>query len=141
MSGPPLEEGEVVLFDHIPSHAAFRRTALVLLAVTLVPTAVMAVVFPDSIWVAVPMFVTCVLLMQERVWLGRYRAWITDRRIIRQRGEEVRLDEVVNAAKAGNGVRVRTAAGAKGFKLYYPPDGPALAAAIRNAKGAADATA
>ena len=32
MSGPPLEEGEVVLFDHIPSHAAFRRTALVLLA-------------------------------------------------------------------------------------------------------------
>ncbi len=141
MSGPPLEDGEAVVFDHIPSHRAFRKTALILLGVTLVPTVVMASVFPDTIWPAVPLFAACVILLQERVWLGRYRAWITDRRIIRQKGHDVALWDVVNAVPAGNGVRVRTTDRAKGIKLFYPPDGPALAKAILSAKDAAHGSA
>ena len=132
MSGPPLEDGEDVVFDHIPSHAAFRRTAILLLGVTLLPTVVMAAVFPDTIWPAVPLFAACVILMQERVWLGRYRAWITNRRIIRQKGEDVPLWDVTAAEPARNSVRVRTTDNARGIKLIYAPDGAALAAAIFN---------
>ncbi len=137
MSGPPLEEGEEVVFDHVPSFAAFRKTALVLLGVTLAPTVAMAAVLPDSIWGAVPLFVACVILMQERVWLGKYRAWITNRRIIRQKGEDVPLWDVTNAAPSGNGVRVRTTGSPRGIKLFYPADGPALATAILSAREAA----
>ena len=134
MSGPPLEDGEVVVFDHIPSHVAFRRTALILLGITLFPTVVMAAVFPDTIWPVVPLFAACVILLQERVWLGRYRAWITNRRIIRQRGEEVMLWDVTEAVPRANGVRVTTSYSARGIKLHYPADGPALADAILSAK-------
>lgn len=135
-SGPPLEEGEEILFDHIPSHAAFRKVALILLAVTLLPTAAFAIVFPDTIWPAVPLFAACVILMQERVTFGRHRAWVTSRRIVMQKGRELPLTEVTQAAVKGNGVRVGTRTSIKGIKLFYPPDGPALAAAINAARTA-----
>lgn len=134
MSDPPLQDGERVVFDHIPSHSAFRRTALVLLAATLIPTIVIAAVMPDTIWTGVPLFVTCVLLMQERVWLGRYRAWVTNRRIILQRGEDVALWDVTGAEPATGGVKVATTYNRRGIRLRYPADPQALCQAIVDAR-------
>lgn len=134
--GPPLEDGEEVVFDHIPSLAAFRKTALILLAATLLPTIVFAVVFPDSFWVAVPLFVSCVILMQERATFGKYRAWITNQRIILQNGRAVMLWDVLAAVKSGNGVRVRHSSNMKGIKLYYPEDPAKLISAITSAQKA-----
>ncbi len=136
-NAPPLDAGEEVIFDHIPSLRSFKRTALLMLAMTLPAVVVFLLVFPDSFWPAVPLFVTCLLLMQERFRLGRYRAWITNQRIIEQGGRSVRLSDVQGTAQQGNGVRVavRDHPG-KGIKLYYPEDGPALVAAITKAKEA-----
>jgi len=135
-SGPPLLEGETVLHDHIPSQRSFKRTALLMLVLTLPAVAAMLVVFPDTFWPAVPLFITCVILMQERVRLGRYRAWITNKRIILQGDRAVALTDVTGVRHSGNGVRigVRGHMG-KGIKLFYPADGAALVTAIETAKG------
>ena len=133
--GPDLNEGETLIFDHIPSLRSFKRTALLMLGLTLPAVVAMLIVFPDTFWPAVPLFVTCVILMQERVRLGRYRAWITNQRIILQGDHSVQLADVLAARHSGNGVRVGVAGHlGKGVKLFYPEDGPALVAAIEAAR-------
>ena len=132
---PPLEDGEHILFDHIPSLRAFRRTALVLLGLTLPVVVVFLVVFPDTLWPVVPLFVTCVILMQERVRLGRYRAWVTNRRIVLQAGEDLLLSDITAVKPATNGVKIEAeGTTGKGFKLVYPEDRAALVAALQDAK-------
>lgn len=134
-NAPPLDDGEEVLFDHIPSLRAFKRTALLMLALTLPAVIAFAVVFPDSFWPAVPLFVACVLLMQERVTLGRHRAWVTNQRVIFQGDRAVPLADIRGAAVKGNGVRVAVAKhSGKGIKLYYPANGQALVRAIETAR-------
>jgi len=135
-ASPPLLEGETVIHDHIPSLRAFKRTALLMLALTLPAVVAMLVVFPDTFWPVVPLFVTCVILMQERVRLGRYRAWVTNKRIILQGDRTLDLAEVTGAKHSGNGVRVGVQGHlGKGIKLFYPEDGPALSAVIETAMG------
>ncbi len=134
--GPPLNDGEDIVFDHIPSLRSFKRTALLMIALTLPAVIAMLVVFPDTFWPVVPLFITCFILMQERFRLGRYRAWVTTQRIILQGGREYPLADVLAARASGNGVRVNVGSGIKGIKLFYPEDGPALAKAITSAKGA-----
>ncbi|MCF2904733.1 hypothetical protein L0666_07020 [Octadecabacter sp. CECT 8868] len=133
---PPLEDGEVVMFDHVPSFRAFKRTALLMIALTVPAVVVFLIVFPDTLWPVVPMFVTCVILMQERVRLGRYRAWITNKRVIFQADQSVALDDIGAVTKNRNGVRLAWINGGKGTKLLYPEDANALIAAIETAKGA-----
>jgi hypothetical protein len=133
-AGPALQDGEAVIFDHVPSLRSFQLTALAALGLTLLPVAVFAVVFPGSYWTAVPVFVTCMILLQERFRLGRHRAWITPRRIILQEGDEVAMTDVDRADPRGNGVRVSCHGGARrGLQLSYAPDRPALARAINTA--------
>ncbi|HKL70050.1 hypothetical protein [Salibaculum sp.] len=130
-TGPVLHEGEEVIFDHVPSLRSFQLTALVLLGLTLLPAAGFAAVFPDSFWPAVPFFLTCMILLQERFRLGRHRAWITSRRIVLQEGEEIAMKDVDRAVPRGNGVRVTCRRGARRrLRLSYAPDRPALARAI-----------
>ena len=132
--GPALADGEAVIFDHVPSLRAFQLTALGMLGLTLLPVAAFAAAFPDSFWPAVPVFVTCMILLQERFRLGRHRAWITPRRIILQEGEEVTMTEVDRAEPRGTGVRVSCHGGARrGLRLSYVHDRPALARAINTA--------
>lgn len=133
--GPPLADGEEIVFDHVPSLRSFKRTALLMLGLTLPAVVAMLVVFPDTFWPAVPLFVTCVILMQERVRLGRYRAWVTNRRIILQGDRAVDLTDVTGVRHSGNGVRVGVSGHAgKGVKLFYPADGSALEKAIEAAR-------
>lgn len=135
-TAPPLNEKEEVIFDHIPSLRAFKRTALFILALQIPVVAVFIYAFPDTFWPAVPVFVACVILMQERVRLGRYRAWITNERIILQDDLSVALADVRGAAHQGNGVRVQVEGHAgKWIKLYYPDDGAKLAEVINRQKG------
>ena len=137
-ASPPLQDGERVIHDHVPSLRSFKRTALLMLGLTLPAVAAMIVVFPDTFWPAVPLFATCVILMQERVRLGRYRAWVTNRRIILQGDRPVELEDVSGVRHSGNGVRVGVEGQiGKGIKLFYPEDGAVLAAAIEDAKGKA----
>lgn len=131
-----MNEGEQVVFDHIPSLRKFKRTALLMIALTLPAVIAMLIVFPDTFWPAIPLFVTCFILMQERFRLGRYRAWITNQRIILQGGQFFALADVLAARASGNGVRVNVGSGVKGIKLFYPEDGTALVAAITTAKEA-----
>ena len=133
-NGPPLEDGEEVMFDHIPSLRVFKRTALLLLALTLPAVIIFLVIFPDTFWPAVPLFVTCVILMQERVRLGRYRAWITNRRVILQGERMIPLGDIQAVDVLGNGVRIAYPNGGKGTKLMYSADKPALAKAIEAAR-------
>lgn len=133
---PPLQDGEGVVFDHIPSLRSFKRTALLMLVLTLPAVVAMLVVFPDTFWPAVPLFVTCVILMQERIRLGRHRAWITNRRIILQGDRAVDLADVSAARPSGNGVRIGVSGHmGKGIKLFYPENAAALAEAIEEARG------
>jgi len=131
---PPLREGEKILRDHIPSLGVFKRSALVLIALTLPAVAVVSVVFPDSYWPAVPLFVTCLLLMQERVTLGKHRAWLTNRRIILQGGDEVPLGDILAAGARRSTVRVTY--GGKGIvlKLPYSDNATDFAQAIEAAR-------
>lgn len=133
-TAPPLEEGETVVFDHIPNLRAFKRSAVLMIGLTLPVVVVFLVVFPDTFWPAVPLFVTCLLLMQERFSLGRYRAWITNRRILLQGGESLPLTDVSGVTARGNGVRVRVANGGKAIKLVYAESGLSLIDAINTAK-------
>ncbi len=136
-NAPPLREDEEVIHDHTPALGAFKRTALGLLALTVPVVVVFAVVFPDSYWPAVPLFVTCLLLMQERATLGRHRAWLTNRRIILQGGQSVELSDVRAAAPRRVWVSVSYGGAGKTVKLHYPEDGAALAQAIEAARQAA----
>lgn len=131
---PPLRDGEHVVFDHVPSLRSFKRTALLMIVLTLPAVVAMLFVFPDTIWPAVPLFLTCVILMQERVRLGRHRAWITNQRIILQADLSFDMTDVVTARVSGNGVRVNVGSGVKGLKLFYPKDGPALAQIIEDTR-------
>lgn len=93
-SRPPLQGGEEVLFDHVPSLRRFRTMAAVVLAITLIPTGVFAVVWSETNAAVIPLVLTCVLLMQERLTFGRHRAWITNKRVILQGGDETPLAEI-----------------------------------------------
>ncbi|WP_412508283.1 hypothetical protein [Roseovarius sp. SYSU LYC5161] len=132
--GPALQEGEEVIFDHVPSLRSFQGTALVALGLTLLPVVAFAAAFPDSFWPALPVFLTCLILLQERVRLGRHRAWITRRRIILQGGEEVAMSDVEQARPRLHGVRVTCPRGpVRRLDLSYAPDRSALAQAINSA--------
>ena len=136
--GPDLAEGETLLHQHTPDLGAFKRTALLLLAITLVPTVVMYVAFPDTFWVAVPLFISCFLLMQERFGLGKHAAWVTDRRIIWQDGRTIDLAEINTVDMIGNAVRIRTKDHGTKHKLYYAKGRRALRDLVNSARG--DAT-
>lgn len=127
---PPLQDGEEIVFDHIPSLSAFKRTSLVLIMLTLPAVIAFAVAFPDTIWPVVPLFVTCVLLMQERFRLGRYRAWLTNRRVILQGGRDVPLGDITGVKAHVFGVRLA----GSGVTMAYVGDKPALVAAINAAR-------
>lgn len=133
-TGPDLQDGETLLHHHTPHLGAFKRTALLMIAITLVPTGVMMFAFPDTLWVAVPLFVTCFLLMQERFSLGKYAAWVTDRRIIFQRGEEVALTSIDTVDMIGNAVRLRLVDKSPKAKLFYAKDRSALQDLIETAR-------
>lgn len=134
--GPPLQNGEVVVFDHVPSHATFRRAALFLLLISLLPTIIFAVVFPDTLWIILPLFLACIFLVQERFKLGRHRAWITNQRIIIQDGTSIDLADVTDVKARAVVVGVRYGADRAMQPLYYAADGAALADAIETAKDA-----
>ncbi|MGJ8610328.1 MAG: hypothetical protein ACSHWY_04505 [Octadecabacter sp.] len=131
MNGAPkLDEGEEIVFDHIPNLRSFMRTALVMLGLTLPVVVVFLLVFPDTYWPAVPLFVACVLLVQERLSLGRHRAWITNKRILMQGGASLPMTDVAAATHKGNSVRVTYASGRTAIKLAYPENPAALIAAL-----------
>lgn len=133
-SGPVLQTGEDILHHHVPSLGAFKRTALLLLAVTLVPTVVVVALFPDTFWGAIPMFVTCLILVQERYNLGKYAAWITNQRVVFQGDAAIELSDISEVDTVGNAVRMRPVVGGKNIKIYYPNDRTALVATIEKAR-------
>ena len=133
-AGPPLEEGEHVIHDHIPSVAAFQKNALLLLVLSLGPTFAFAATFKDSVWTMLPIFLTAIVLLQERLTLGRHRAWVTNRRVIFQKGREVPLFDVRVAVPKTTGVKLETSRpNGPTYKLTYPADREALAALVNNA--------
>lgn len=137
---PELEEGERVVFEHMPSLRSFQRWALLFLGLALLVTAVFAAVssaLPRPVansTMTLPLFATCVVLVWERITFGRHKAWITDRRIVPARGAALPLAEVSGAAHRGNGVRIDNLRGFKAMKLYFSPDPAALVAAIDGAR-------
>jgi len=131
---PPLHDGETVVFDHIPSHATFRRAALFLLLFSLLPTIAFAVVFHDTLWIMLPMFLACMLLVQERFKLGRHRAWITNQRIILQDGASIELAAITDVKARSVVVGVRHGTDDALQPLYYPQDSAALLEAIDTAR-------
>lgn len=131
---PPLQNGEDVVFDHFPSARVFKRTALMMIGLTIPVVVVFLYVFPDTIWPTVPLFVTCVILMQERVRLGRYRAWITNQRVILQGGDAISLNDVARVAARTNGVQIVTKGDRANTKLHYPENPAALITAIETAQ-------
>ena len=133
-AAPQLQDGEEIVHHHVPDLRAFKRTALLLLAITLVPTAVFLFAFPDSMWVAVPLFVSCLLLMQERFTLGKYSAWVTNQRILLQGDVAIGLGDIVLVDVIGNAVRLRHGGASAKTKLYYPEDRDALAKIILDAR-------
>lgn len=132
-AAPPLSEGEEVVFDHIPSLGAFKRAALMLLCVSLLPTVAFAIVFPDTYWVIAPMFLACMLLTQERFKLGRHRAWITNQRVVTHTGA-IDLANVDTIKRSWGAVRLGTRDAGKTVTLAYPKDREALIHAIETAK-------
>lgn len=106
-----------------------------MLAITLVPTGVMFFAFPDTLWVAVPLFVTCLLLMQERVTLGKYAAWITNQRVILQSDQSLDLAQIDSVDVIGNAVRIRPVDRGARVKLYYPKDRAELLGVLNSARG------
>ena len=137
---PELEEGERVVFEHVPSVASFQRWALVFLGLALLVTAVFAAVSSNlprpvaNSTMTLPLFATCIVLVWERLTFRRHRAWITDRRIVPAKAPPLPLAQVSGAARRGNGVRIDDLRGLKAMKLYYAPDPAALIAAIDGAR-------
>ena len=130
---PPLNDNEVILYNHLPSLRVYRRMALFLLAVSMLPTLAFAIIFPDSYWPIVPLFITCFLLVQERFTLGRHRAWITNQRIILQGGAAIALESIDKLKSKTVAVQVRHSGGGSPLQLVYPYDGPAIARTIQTA--------
>lgn len=133
-NAPPLHDGEVVIYDHIPSMAKFKRTALVLIALTLPAVAVFLVILPDTFWPVVPLFVTCLMLMQERFRLGRHRAWVTNQRIVFQGGQSLDLAHVTSVVSKASGVQVTTGPNTERTKLVYAANAAELVQAIQTAQ-------
>lgn len=133
-STPQLAEGEEILHHHVPNLRTFKRTALLMLAITIFPTAVILMLFPDTLWGVAPMFVTCLLLMQERFNLGKYAAWITNQRILMQSDEEIALGDISKTDTFGNAVRLHQKARGQTSKLYYAKDRKALKQLIEIAR-------
>ncbi|SLN53698.1 hypothetical protein [Pseudooctadecabacter jejudonensis] len=133
--GPPLTEGEAVVFDHIPSLKPFKRTARILLLASLVPTIAFLIVFPDTFWPAVPLFVACLLLVQERWTISKYRAWVTNRRVILQGGRDIALGDITKTQTRGSALMITT--GITRLRLYYAEDPAAFQAAVDTARKAA----
>ncbi|SMX42818.1 hypothetical protein [Octadecabacter ascidiaceicola] len=136
-AAPQLVAGEEVLHQHVPNLGAFKRTALLMLAITIIPTAVILMLFPDSVWGVAPMFLTCLLLTQERFNLGKYAAWITNKRVILQGDEEVALDDISSVKVSANAVRLEYGPDGQKAKLYYAKDRAALKQLIDGALVAA----
>lgn len=103
---PPMNEDEVVLHDHIPSMRKFRKAALIAILITLVTSFVFSMVWPESLAAVVPLLLTCAVLFQERLTLGKYRAWITNQRVILQGGEDAPLWDVAGVTPRWDGVRL-----------------------------------
>ncbi len=131
--GPALIEGEEIIHHHVPHLGAFKRTALLLLAISLVPTIVIATLIPDTFWAAVPVFVTCLLLMQERYNLGKHAAWVTNQRVILQGDEAIALTDIETLDAIGSAVRMRPTKGPR-IKLSYAKNRDELLQAIQTAK-------
>ena len=134
-AAPQLADGEEILHHHTPDIGAFKRTALLMLAITLVPTVMFVVFIPDTFWGAVPLFITCLLLMQERFTLGKYAAWITNRRVLMQGDVEHVLSDITSVETIGTAVRLNHTGGRT--KLFYPKDKAALKGIIETAMNAA----
>lgn len=132
-NGPVLLEGEEIIHHHVPHLGAFKRTALLLLAISLVPTLVIATLIPDTFWAAVPVFLTCLLLMQERYNLGKHAAWVTNQRVILQGDDAIALADIETLDTFGNAVRLRRAKGQR-IRLNYAKDRQQLLGAIQTAK-------
>ena len=132
---PPLETDETVLHDHVPSLRKFRKAALIAILITLVPSVVFSIVWPESLAAVVPMLVTCAVLVQERLTIGRYRAWITDRRVILQGGEAAPLWDVSGITPRWAGVRLDGV----GIRLSYVGDVPMLRDVISAAQSKGEA--
>jgi len=126
---PPLNDDETVLHDHVPSMRKFRKAAMIALLINLVPTVMFAVVWPDTLAGVAPLLITCVLLVQERLTLGRYRAWITSQRVILQGGEEAPLWDVSGVTPRWAGARLDGV----NIRLAYVGDIQALRDAIASA--------
>ncbi|AKS47428.1 hypothetical protein SAMN05444287_2928 [Octadecabacter temperatus] len=133
-TAPQLAEGEEVLHQHVPNLGAFKRTALLMLAITILPTVVILMQFPDTLWGVAPMFVTCLLLMQERFNLGKYAAWITNQRVLLQSDEEIALGDIAKTDTFGNAVRLHHKDSGQKTKLYYAKDRGALRQLIETAR-------
>ena len=124
-----------MVHHHKPDLGTFKRTALLLLAITLVPTAVMYILFPGTFWVVVPLFVSSFVLMQERFGLGKHTAWVTNQRIIWQGGGDVALSAISKVDMFANAVRIRTDDGEPSHKIYYAKDRRALCDLIDTTRG------
>ncbi|HCP80771.1 MAG TPA: hypothetical protein DIT67_03980 [Octadecabacter sp.] len=133
-STPKLAEGEEVLHHHVPNLGAFKRTALFMLAITIIPTAFILTLFPETLWGVAPMFITCLLLMQERFNLGKYAAWITNQRVVLQGDEEIALRDISMTDTFGNAVRLHHGADGQKSKLNYAKDRAALRQLIETAR-------
>lgn len=135
MTGPQLNDGEVLVHDHIPSLRAFRRMALLGLALSILPVLGFVLILPETIWPVVPMFLTALLLMQERFRLGRHRAWITSERIIFQGGRFLPLSGVTDVRARSWLVQVNGTQGSE--TLTYAKDPSGLAQIITDARAKA----
>ena len=103
---PPMNENEVILHDHIPSMRKFRKAALISILITLVTSFVFSMVWPNSLAAVVPLLLTCAVLFQERLTLGKHRAWITNQRVILQGGSDAPLWDVAGVTPRWGGVRL-----------------------------------
>lgn len=119
-----------MVFDHIPSMKVFRKTAILSLLTSLPVAVVFGTVWPDTLAVMIPIIVTCIALMQERFKLGRYRAWVTNRRVILQGGRDVALSDIADVKPRLFGVHL----GGAGVTLAYADDKTGLANTITGAQ-------
>lgn len=131
---PPLEDDETVLHDHVPSMRKFRKAALIAIAITLVPTVVFAALWPDTGAAVVPLLLTCVVLVQERLTLGRHRAWVTNQRVILQGGRDAPLWDVAGVTPRWAGVMLDGV----DLRLAYVADVQVLRDVITSAQSKGD---
>lgn len=129
-AAPPLPEGETLLHTHVPSLGAFQRNALVFLGLSFGATVILAAFDAPDYLVVGPVLLTLLVLLQERLTLRRNGAWITNRRVLFQTGQEVPLAEIGPARPHRTGVRL----GGKGGRLPYAADPGALARIINEAR-------